>query len=326
MLKTLYEHFAVLYHEILPKNPTIASEHALKQEEEIYSKSSKLTYRNETQAIIQCAGALKRRPLPDSLSHTSVGTEGDLSARAEARKSIQALRLTRNHLESFVMSKEDMLRWGYFVDIPEGPGGIEPSLEGKVAKCERCAQPFLVKRKEVADNCIHHWGKPFTTKVNGGMRVARVSVVDGSGAQVFDEFVRMDPGVEVIDYITRFSGITAENLSKAVLPLTSIRRSLDKLIDANTVLIGHALDNDLKTLRIIHHKCVDTVVLFPHRMGPPFRRSLKDLVRENLNSLIQTDSTVGHSSVEDAAATLDLVRWHILNKPPPKPKPAPTLT
>jgi RNA exonuclease 1 len=31
----------------------------------------------------------------------------------------------------------------------------------------------------------------------GGMRVARVSVVDGSGAEVFDELVRMDEGVEV---------------------------------------------------------------------------------------------------------------------------------
>lgn len=32
----------------------------------------------------------------------------------------------------------------------------------------------------------------------GGMRVARVSVVDGGGAEIFDEFVRMDDGVEVM--------------------------------------------------------------------------------------------------------------------------------
>jgi len=31
----------------------------------------------------------------------------------------------------------------------------------------------------------------------GGMRVARVSVVDGSGTEVFDELVRMDDGVDV---------------------------------------------------------------------------------------------------------------------------------
>lgn len=36
----------------------------------------------------------------------------------------------------------------------------------------------------------------------GGMRVARVSVVDGSGKQVFDELVRMDDGVEVMSVIS----------------------------------------------------------------------------------------------------------------------------
>ena len=46
MLKTLYEHFVVLYEKILPSNPTLASEHALKQEEEVYLKANKLTYRN----------------------------------------------------------------------------------------------------------------------------------------------------------------------------------------------------------------------------------------------------------------------------------------
>lgn len=32
----------------------------------------------------------------------------------------------------------------------------------------------------------------------GGMRVARVSVVDSAGKEIFDEFVRMDEGVEVM--------------------------------------------------------------------------------------------------------------------------------
>ena len=45
MLKTLYDHFVVLYNDILPQNPTIAAEHALKQEEELLKKSTKRTYR-----------------------------------------------------------------------------------------------------------------------------------------------------------------------------------------------------------------------------------------------------------------------------------------
>ncbi len=79
------------------------------------------------------------------------------------------------------------------------------------------------------------------------------------------------------DFNTRFSGITAENYATAVLPLASIRESLDTLINSQTIIIGHALDNDMKTLRMIHHRCVDTVVLFPHQAGPPYRRALRSL-------------------------------------------------
>lgn len=32
----------------------------------------------------------------------------------------------------------------------------------------------------------------------GGMRVARVSMVDGSGKEIFDEFIRMDEGVNIM--------------------------------------------------------------------------------------------------------------------------------
>lgn len=79
------------------------------------------------------------------------------------------------------------------------------------------------------------------------------------------------------DFNTRFSGITAEAYATAVLQLTAIRASLDSLINSNTIIIGHALDNDLKTLRMIHHRCVDTVAIFPHAGGAPYRRALRHL-------------------------------------------------
>ncbi|KAJ6485148.1 ribonuclease H-like domain-containing protein [Mycena vitilis] len=381
MLKTLYDHFVVLYEAILPSNPTLASEHALRQEEELYKKSNKHTYRV---AIIHCAAALKRRQAPDVSSHLSVGTEEEVIARAEALKTRKSLRITRAHIEHLVMSKEDLEVWGFILDIPEGVGGDEPSLENKTAKCDRCGKAFQVKRKDEADNCIYHWGKPITRKAGGqkervyrccykpapdddgcangphvfyesnpsdlharhaftylksppspstvldvaaldcemiyttgGMRVARVSVVDGAGTEVFDELVRMDDGVEIIDFNTRFSGIREADYAKAILPLSSIRESLDTLINADTVLIGHGLDNDLNTLRMIHGQVVDTSIIFKHPAGPPYRKALKDLAREHLGIMIQTGGgSVGHSSVEDSIATLDLVKWHILNRPP----------
>ena len=185
MLKSLYDHFVVLYHKILPTNPTIASEHSLRQEQEVYAKSNKLTYRNvwhafvETrrylinsisQAVISSIASLKRRDVPQSVGDPTVGTEGDLAARIEAKKSLQSLRLTTSHLQSYLLSREDMITWGYVVDVPEGPGGDKPSEEGGVMKCERCKQPKQVRRMEEAEECVYHWGRLLSRKVNGRTR------------------------------------------------------------------------------------------------------------------------------------------------------------
>ena len=65
------------------------------------------------------------------------------------------------------MSVETMKRWEYVTEIPEGDGGSKPSEEGKVKTCERCSKPFVVKRKEEADDCIYHWGRARINKVGG---------------------------------------------------------------------------------------------------------------------------------------------------------------
>ena len=90
-----------------------------------------------------------------------------MTKRAEEKKKLAALRLTVDQLEPFVLSLEEMRQWGYVVDVPPGPGGDRPSEEGSVKTCERCGQPFQVKRQEEADECVFHWGRPFSSKANG---------------------------------------------------------------------------------------------------------------------------------------------------------------
>jgi RNA exonuclease 1 len=131
----------------------------------------------------------------------------------------------------------------------------------------------------------------------GGFRIARVSVIDMRGKEVFDEIIKMDDGVEAVSVIftihiyvavthdditrdlnTRFSGIHPEEYAvRAKLPLEAVQRALGRLIGADTILIGHSLDNDLRALRLVHHRVVDTAVLFPHPRGLPYRRALRDL-------------------------------------------------
>ena len=119
------------------------------------------------QAVISSIASLKRRDVPQSAGDPTVGTDGDLAARIEAKKSLQSLRLTTSHLKPYLLSREDMVTWGYVVDIPEGPGGDKPSEEGGVMKCERCKQPKQVRRMEEAEECVYHWGRLLTKKVSG---------------------------------------------------------------------------------------------------------------------------------------------------------------
>ncbi len=117
--------------------------------------------------MISSIAALKRRPFPDSISHSSVGTEAEIQKREETRKQLESLRLTSSDLEPYVMSMDEMKKWGYIVEIPPGVGGDRPSEEGSIQKCERCNQQFKVKRKEEADECRFHWGRPYTRTSDG---------------------------------------------------------------------------------------------------------------------------------------------------------------
>jgi RNA exonuclease 1 len=184
MLKTLYDHFSELYSEILKINPSLPAEHALAQEEEVYNKSTKLTYRNvlrsplencrfteaiHTQAVIQSVSALKKRPKPTSIKHDSVGTDGMIKEKQEKAQRLRSLQLSRKHLQPYIMSLDEMKKWGYIVEIPDGPGGMEPSLVGKTKQCERCNQHYLVKSGLEAsrNECRFHWGRPYTARING---------------------------------------------------------------------------------------------------------------------------------------------------------------
>ncbi|XP_077544503.1 exonuclease GOR-like [Haemaphysalis longicornis] len=139
-----------------------------------------------------------------------------------------------------------------------------------------------------------------------GFEVARVSVVDCNGTTVYDSYVK--PGSPVLDYNTAFSGITAAHLRNVHTTLQDVQGALLRLIHASTVLVGHGLENDLRVLRMVHDRVVDTAVVFPHHCGLPYRRSLRSLVGEYLNHVVP-NGPLGHDSVEDAKACMELMVW-----------------
>ena len=87
------------------------------------------------QAVIQSVSALKKRPKPSSINHDSVGTEGMIKAKQDKAQRLRSLQLSRKHLQPYIMSLDEMKKWGYIVEIPDGPGGAEPSMVGKTKQC-----------------------------------------------------------------------------------------------------------------------------------------------------------------------------------------------
>lgn len=136
------------------------------------------------------------------------------------------------------------------------------------------------------------------------------------GDIILDQIVK--PNAPVVDYLTKFSGITPETLGGATCSLRRAQKYFRKMVDHNVILVGHGLENDLRAMKIAHPYCVDTSIIFDHIRGPPFKPSLRLLARDHLGLIIQNRNDgdrVGHDSSEDARATLDLFKLKLQKSP-----------
>ncbi|NXY38476.1 I20L2 protein, partial [Pomatorhinus ruficollis] len=139
--------------------------------------------------------------------------------------------------------------------------------------------------------------------------LARCSIVTYEGDVVYDQYVR--PEAPIVDYRTRWSGIRRHHMDKAV-PFRRAQQQVLRIL-AGKVVVGHAIHNDFKALRYSHPKALtrDTslIPLLNRRGGFPenVTISLKRLTKALLNQDIQVGKS-GHSSVEDARATMELYK------------------
>lgn len=134
--------------------------------------------------------------------------------------------------------------------------------------------------------------------------LARVSIVNFNGDQIYDSYVR--PKEMVTDWRTHVSGIAPKHMVEA-RSLEEVQKEVAKIMDTR-VLVGHAVSNDLDALLLSHPKrdIRDTSKHLEYRKiaggGSP---RLKVLAEHFLGLKIQDGA---HSSVEDARATMALYR------------------
>ena len=60
------------------------------------------------------------------------------------------------------------------------------------------------------------------------------------------------------------AGITPQMMTGVTTTLSQIQQHVLKFVGSDTLLVGHSLENDLRVLKLVHLKNLDTAILYPH--------------------------------------------------------------
>ncbi|KAG6064479.1 hypothetical protein E4U32_000180 [Claviceps aff. humidiphila group G2b] len=134
--------------------------------------------------------------------------------------------------------------------------------------------------------------------------LARVSVVDFHGRQVYDSYVK--PTERVTDWRSHVSGVSSKEMRFA-RNFIEVQKDISSIIRGR-ILVGHDIKHDLEALRLPHplRDVRDTAKHLAFRkFGNGRKPALRNLARELLGLDIQKDV---HSSTEDARTTMLLFR------------------
>jgi RNA exonuclease 1 len=187
------------------------------------------------------------------------------------------------NLQQFVLSRTEMQSNLYPMEDVEGYARVHADAP---------TSPFDV----LAIDC-----EMCTTSV--GLELTKITVLDKTLAVIYDTFVK--PERPILDHNTRYSGITAEMLADVTTTVSDVQEKLLRggIVGANTVLVGHSLENDLHSLKIYHSRVADTAILFPHTQQEGHKNSLRYLAQRFLKEEIQQGS---HDSEVDARTAMKL--------------------
>lgn len=130
--------------------------------------------------------------------------------------------------------------------------------------------------------------------------LCRLSVInaDNPTEVLLDTLVK--PEWPVSNYRTWINGIKAKDLEGVQFTLRHAQMFMNALCSEQTVVVGHAVHNDLLALRMIHHCNADTAMLYNHSEEEGGTPSLKNLAY----GVLKRDMPEVHDSVNDARVAL----------------------
>ncbi|PSN74940.1 hypothetical protein BS50DRAFT_615717 [Corynespora cassiicola Philippines] len=322
-----------------------------------------LEYLTELQKLVLPKGRLPRhgyvtQPLTDqelaskrqcivcgkSVSKNSNKSDGDPTMPIRKMK-------CRYHLEGFFNRTWQCCGKGLkampcCADFEHTPRRYEDGELGRLHQFHRTpfwAPSFSSLRDAVALDC------EMGTSIYGTSEVLRVTLIDYFTGQVLINNL-VDPGVPIANYNSRFSGVNERLVEEATREGTCIfgcenaRFAIWNFVGPQTIVVGQSVDNDLRALRWIHDRVIDSFVLFSLRRRNELDQedvrklnvlyqgcqdqvanglvearkqrgrlgglSLKALAKLHLERDIQMSDN-GHDSLEDALAARDLIHLNM---------------
>ena len=132
--------------------------------------------------------------------------------------------------------------------------------------------------------------------------LTKICVIDSNLKPIYESFVK--PDNPIVNYLTRYSGITPKMLQDVTTKLCDVQNALIELLPNDAIWVGHSLGNDLKALEMLHPYVIDTSVIYNISGDRRRKAKLKLLSHLFLGQDIQCHGAKGHDPREDAEAAM----------------------
>ncbi|KAH9484836.1 putative exonuclease [Psilocybe cubensis] len=267
-----------------------------------------------------------RAPGDQTRMHSVLSTffTGPVSGEEKKRRLTQRVQSELNKTDptQYLLTLEQMIENDY--PIPSYMADVFEKPTGWMETPQPTGNENKEKQKIYAIDCE-------MCLTEDGKELTRVCIIDyNTGIVIYDQLVK--PTKPITDYLTRWSGITAEALGPVTTTLAQVQAHVLRLLSPpapnpfsssttteppppTPILLGHSLESDLKALKICHPRCIDTALIYHHPRGRPLKPGLAWLTKKWCGREIQTRGEGGHDPEEDARACLDLLKKKMENGP-----------
>lgn len=217
-------------------------------------------------------------PLPKSTSVGRMWMDGVIKTRDHSRYpgSYDFNRMMEQDEASGVAKRSDWIKPKLFGDW------CEKNPQSIAIDCEMC------QTKDPVTGALNH------------KALCRISVVNAEKPNevLLDTLVK--PAWPVTDHRTWVNGIEKKHLENVQFTIRHAQAFMMALCSEETLVLGHAVHNDLAAMRMEHHCVVDSANLFSVKDEPGKTPSLKDVAK----AILKEDMPDTHDSVNDALVSL----------------------